>query len=139
VRLAPGVRVRAAALRFSAERSAGPGGQNVNKRSTRVQLRVAIDDLGLPADARARLVRLAGSLVTGTGELIIASGTTRSQTRNRADTVERLSDLVRRALVRPKVRRPTKPTKGSIRRRITSKKHRGELKSRRRPPKSEDG
>ncbi|MEM1184749.1 MAG: alternative ribosome rescue aminoacyl-tRNA hydrolase ArfB [Planctomycetota bacterium] len=138
IRLAPGVRVLPGVLRFSAVRSEGPGGQNVNKRSTRIQLRVSIADLPLDAEALDRLARLAPGGVTSDGEIVIQSSTTRSQTRNRTDALERLGELVRRALVRPKNRRPTKPSRGAIQRRLTSKKQRSEVKQRRRPPKSEE-
>ncbi|MEM7755894.1 MAG: alternative ribosome rescue aminoacyl-tRNA hydrolase ArfB [Planctomycetota bacterium] len=138
VRLAPGVRVPADALRLSAVRSEGPGGQNVNKRSTRVQLRVTLSDLPIDDTARRRLAGLVPGGITADGEIVLASQATRSQTRNKADVIARLSELVRRALVRPKVRRPTRPSKGAIQRRITSKKQRGEVKKRRRPPNSEE-
>jgi ribosome-associated protein len=138
VRLAPGVRVRRSDLRVTAVRSEGPGGQNVNKRSTRVQLRVHVADLHLPEGARKRLEKLAGSSLTQDGELIIASGQTRSQSRNREDVVERLAELVKQAMVRPKPRRATKPSKAAKRRRVDEKKQRGEIKQRRKPPRPDE-
>ncbi|HRQ72799.1 MAG TPA: alternative ribosome rescue aminoacyl-tRNA hydrolase ArfB [Phycisphaerales bacterium] len=129
VRLAPGVAVRPEALRFTFVSSSGPGGQNVNKRATRAVLRVRLDDLPLPPGARSRLRRLASRhLAREKGELVIAADEYRSQSRNRAACLERLADLVERSLHAPKPRRATKPTKGSVERRIAAKKRRGETK-----------
>ncbi len=133
VRLAPGVAVRPDALRFTFVSSSGPGGQNVNKRATRAVLRVRLDDLPLPPGARGRLRRLGARHLAGEkGELVIAADEYRSQSRNRAACVERLADLVERSLHAPKPRRATKPTKGSVERRIAAKKRRGETKRTRR-------
>lgn len=134
IELAPGVRARAEALKFSATRSSGPGGQNVNKRSTRVELRIAVADIEMPADARARLGRLAGARLTGEGELLIASDEHRSQKRNKDECLERLRELLVRAMVRPKPRKKTKPTKGSKERRLQGKREQSERKARRREP-----
>lgn len=131
VRLAPGVVVPEGAIVFSFVSSSGPGGQNVNKRATKAVLRVRLADIPLSPDARARLRTLASMYLTGEDELVIAADDLRSQTRNRDEAVERLSTLVRAALVRPKVRRATKPTRGSRERRLTEKKQRGETKRRR--------
>lgn len=128
ISLAPGVTIDDSALRFTFTTSQGPGGQNVNKRSTRAQLAVSIDDLPIPADARARLARLAGSKLTDEGVLMISSSSTRSQRQNRDACVERLSELVTASLVRPKKRRPTKPSKGAVKRRLDSKRKRGDIK-----------
>lgn len=133
-RLAPGVIVPEEALRFQFVSSSGPGGQNVNKRATKAELRVHIDALGLDDDARQRLERLAGSRAIASGELIIVGERYRSQRRNRQDCLERLRQLVVRALERPKKRRPTRPTRGSVRRRLDEKSRRGEIKRLRRPP-----
>ena len=128
VALAPGIVVDADVLRFTFTTSQGPGGQNVNKRSTRAQLAVSLDDLPMPADARARLARLAGSKLTGDGVLMISASSTRSQRQNRDACVERLAELVAAALVRPKKRKPTKPSKGAVKRRLESKRKRGDIK-----------
>lgn len=137
VEIAPGVLVREDALRFTFARSSGPGGQNVNKRSTKAELRVAIADLPIPRDAASRLVRLAGPAwgrVTDAGELLLVADDERSQRQNREECLDRLRRLVVASMVRPKPRRPTKPTKGSQRRRIEAKKQRGQTKQARRRP-----
>ncbi len=134
VALAPGVRVPAAALQFAFVRASGPGGQNVNKRATKCQLRVRLDDLPLKPAARDRLVAIAGAALTESGEVLIQDDSTRSAARNRDACMDRLRELVARSLVVPKKRRPTKPGRGAVQRRIDEKKRRGEAKQRRRPP-----
>ncbi|MDX2132193.1 MAG: alternative ribosome rescue aminoacyl-tRNA hydrolase ArfB [Planctomycetota bacterium] len=131
VRMAPGVEIPADAITFSFVSSSGPGGQNVNKRATKAVLRVRVADIPIPPDAGERLRRLGSMYLTGDDELVIAADDLRSQGRNRDDAIDRLRELVRAALVRPKVRRATKPTRGSRERRITEKKQRGETKRRR--------
>ncbi|MCA9282452.1 MAG: aminoacyl-tRNA hydrolase [Phycisphaeraceae bacterium] len=134
VELAPGARAPADAVRFSATRSTGPGGQNVNKRSTRVELRISVDAIEMPGDARTRLVRMAGSRLTAEGELILASEEHRSQKRNKDECLERLRELLVRAMVKPKPRKKTKPSKGSKERRLKAKREQSERKSRRQKP-----
>jgi ribosome-associated protein len=133
-RLAPGVTVPEDALRFQFVSSSGPGGQNVNRRATKAELRVHLDAIGLPDDARARLESLAGSRAVASGELIIVSDRFRSQRRNRDDCLDRLRRLVVRALQRPRTRRPTRPTRASVRRRLEEKSRRSDTKKLRRPP-----
>lgn len=132
IRLAPGIEIAEALLHFQFATSAGPGGQNVNKRATKAQLWVAIDDLPLPAPVKHRLTALAGSHLLDDGTLQFASGQFRSQGQNKDACLEMLCELVRHAQVRPKVRRPTKPSRGSKERRIKAKKHRGSIKQARR-------
>jgi ribosome-associated protein len=126
--LGPGVWVSPEALRFSFTTSSGPGGQNVNKRATRAELRLRLADLPIPADAAQRLAKILAWRLTDEGEILIDADEHRSQLQNKRACVERLRELVIKSLVRPKTRRPTKPTKGSQRRRIEEKKRRGNIK-----------
>lgn len=114
-------------------RSSGPGGQNVNKVATAVQLRFDVGNSpSLPGDVRTRLIRIAGRRITQEGILIIEARQHRTQERNREDAIERLKELIRLATQKPKPRKKTKPTKAAKERRIESKKQRGKTKQLRR-------
>ncbi len=111
-------------------KASGPGGQHVNKTSSAVELRFDVrGSPSLPEDVKARLEALAGSRLTLDGVLVLFSQGSRSQEMNRQEVRERLVDLIKRALHRPKPRRPTKPTKASKVRRVDSKVRRGGVKA----------
>ena len=116
-------------VEFSAVRSAGPGGQNVNKVSSAVQLRFDVRASSLPPEVKERLLALADSRVTKGGVVVIKVQTTRSQEQNKAEAMERLAELVDAAARVPTPRRPTRPTYGSKQRRLEGKSQRAQVKA----------
>src|SRR4051794_12495970 len=136
--IAPGIAFDPRELEESFVRASGPGGQNVNKVSSAVQVRLDLRRPGsLPEGLRQRAEALGGHRVTGDGVLVINAQRFRSQDRNRQDALERVLALLRQAAVRPVVRRQTKPTASSRRRRVEAKTQRGEVKRLRRSPAEE--
>lgn len=124
-----------AELSWCAARASGPGGQNVNKVSTKVELRFDIQgSKALTSSVKLRLRGIAGGRLDSEGQLVIVSQQARTQHRNLELARAKLAELVRQALAIPKRRRPTAPSAGSIRRRLEAKRHRAERKRDRRPP-----
>jgi ribosome-associated protein len=128
LRVTPGIAIPEDQVSERFVRSSGPGGQNVNKVSTAVELRFDVGASSLPGDVKRRLVALAGRRMTG-GVLTVDSREHRTQARNRAAARERLAELVRRAAIRPRERRKTKPTGAARERRLAAKARRAHVKA----------
>lgn len=138
IRITPHITIDESELEESFIQSSGPGGQNVNKVASAVQLRFDVArSPSLPENVRARLVALSGQRLTKDGVLVMVGRQFRDQARNRADVRERLVDLIRRAAQIPKKRRATKPSRASKERRITGKKVRAKIKKGRSKPRDE--
>ena len=130
IRVTDRISIEERELEESFIRASGPGGQNVNKVSSAVQLRFdARGSRSLPNDVSIRLQRLAGNKLTREGVIVITANRHRSQDQNRDEARERLFDMIREAATPPAIRRPTKPTKASKKRRLDSKTRRGHIKS----------
>jgi ribosome-associated protein len=129
----PRLTIPAGELALAFARSGGPGGQNVNKVSSKVELRWnPTTSAALTADDRTWLLEQLGNRLTNDGTLIVTSTATRDQLKNRDDAMSKLTLIVRAALERPKTRRATRPTRASKRRRVDAKRHRAEIKRNRR-------
>ena len=139
IEIAAGVTIEDRELEFSFIRASGPGGQNVNKVSTAVQMRFdARRSPSLANGVSTRLQALAGARLTLDGVIVITANRHRTQERNRADAVERLSALIEKALIEPVARRATRPTKASKLKRLDAKIKRGGVKATRGRPEPED-
>ena len=129
IEITPALRLDEKELAFDCVRSSGPGGQNVNKVSTAVQLRFdAANSPSLPPDVKERLIKLAGNRMTADGILMIEAKRYRSQDKNRLDAVQRLVTLIQRSVEPPKKRKATRPSLTARAARVGAKKKRGELK-----------
>jgi ribosome-associated protein len=140
IKVTRGIEVDEKEIDLQFVRSSGPGGQKVNKTVSAVQLRFDVRrSPSLPHDVRRRLVDAAGGQITKDGILIIEAHRFRSQERNRQDAINRLVDLIREAARPPKIRRKTRPTRASQKRRLEEKRHRSKIKRLRRPVRRYDG
>ena len=129
ISITPDIVIPEKELTFEFVRSSGPGGQNVNKVSTAVQLRFDVQaSTGIPVEVKNRLRKLAGKRITEDGILIIKASQFRKQEQNRQDAVERLTQLLQMAAIKPKKRVKTRPTKAAKERKLVAKKQRGRLK-----------
>jgi ribosome-associated protein len=128
------IRIPEEEIQWSFARSGGPGGQNVNKVSSKAVLRWNVNaSAGLPADVKARLYDLYRGQITTEGDLVIMSQRWREQSRNREDCLDKLRDMVRHATIKPRPRKATRATRGSRERRLAAKRHQSARKEQRRP------
>ena len=128
IEITPSIKIDERELQFDYVRASGPGGQNVNKVATAVQLRFDVRASSLPEEVKTRLIHIAGKRITSEGILILEAKRFRTQEQNREDAIQRFVDLARKSLEKPKPRRKTKPTKTSKEERLKGKKRRGEVK-----------
>jgi ribosome-associated protein len=126
--ITPSLQIDQRELQIDFIRASGPGGQNVNKVATAVQLRFDVRTSSLAEEVKARLIHLAGKRITSEGVLLIEAKRFRTQEQNREDAIQRFVELVRKSLVKPKARKKTKPTATSKEERLKEKKRKGEIK-----------
>ena len=126
--ITPSLQIDERDLQIDFIRASGPGGQNVNKVATAVQLRFDVGASTLPEEVKARLVHLAGKRMTSEGILLIEARRFRTQEQNREDAIERFVELIRKSVVKPKTRKKTRPTAASKEVRLKEKKRKGEIK-----------
>jgi ribosome-associated protein len=139
IRITPTIAIEEKEIQEDFIRASGPGGQNVNKVSTAVQLRFDVKESpSLPADVKERLIRLGGKRVSLEGVLIIDARRFRTQEKNREDALERLTQLIIKATQKPKPRKKTRPTLGSKKKRLDEKRQRSDIKRLRKPVPSSD-
>jgi ribosome-associated protein len=132
MQITPTLTILESELSFSFVRASGPGGQNINKVATAVQLRFDVrNSASLPIDLKERLIKLAGARMTQDGELLIEAKRYRTQEQNRADALLRLTGLLEKASRRPRIRRATRPNLAARAKRIETKKKRGVIKKQR--------
>jgi len=131
--IAPNIRLSDHEVEFNATLAQGPGGQNVNKVNTAIQLRFDINTSSLPREVKQRLLRMADTRISKEGVLVIKAKEERSQLRNKEEALERLKAIIRQALVIPKKRIATRPKKSAVRKRLDSKAKRGLIKQQRKP------
>ena len=127
--ISSGVSIPDSEIEFTAVRSQGPGGQNVNKVSSAIHLRFDIHQSSLPDIFKQRLLKISDQRISKDGLIVIKAQTTRSQEKNRAEALERLQQLLVQVTYTPKVRRPTRPTKSSQKRRMDKKTQHGKQKA----------
>jgi ribosome-associated protein len=132
--ITPSFKIDERELKFDFTRATGPGGQNVNKVATAVQLRFDVNNSSLTEEVKTRLIHLAAKRMTGEGVLLIEAKRFRTQEQNREDATQRFIELVRKAFTKPKVRKKTRPTKVSKEARLKEKKRKGEIKRLRQKP-----